>query len=215
MSSRGMTTSTSRSFRIPASTILTGRRTPGSLNPPRNSAISSSGRWVADRPIRCGGFSAISSSRSSVSARWAPRLVVAIAWISSMITVSTPMSVSRAADVHIRYSDSGVVISRSGGRRISFCRSLDGVSPVRIPTSGAVKPSPKRSAANSMPFNGARKFFSMSNANARSGEMYSTRVRCDRSSGRGVVVSRSIDDKNDASVLPEPVGAQISVCSPD
>jgi hypothetical protein len=28
------------------------------------------------------------------------------------------------------------------------------------------------------------------------------------------VVSRSIDERNDASVLPEPVGAQISVCSP-
>ena len=35
-----------------------------------------------------------------------------------------------------------------------------------------------------------------------------------RSSGRGVVVSRSIDARNDVSVLPDPVGAQISVCSP-
>ena len=42
------------------------------------------------------------SSRSSVSARWAPRLVAASAWISSMITASTPRSVSRAADVSIR-----------------------------------------------------------------------------------------------------------------
>ena len=70
--------------------------------------------------MRCGGVSVTSSRRSSVSIRWAPRLVVAIAWISSMITVSTPASVSRADDVSIRYSDSGVVISRSGGRRISF-----------------------------------------------------------------------------------------------
>jgi hypothetical protein len=65
-------------------------------------------------------------------------LVVAIAWISSTMTVSTPTNVSRADDVSIRYSDSGVVMSRSGGRRMSFWRSLDGVSPVRIPTAGGV-----------------------------------------------------------------------------
>jgi hypothetical protein len=69
MSSTGMTTSTSSGLRMPASTMLTGRRTPGSVNPPRNSAISSSGRCVAERPIRCGGRSVTSSSRSSVSAR--------------------------------------------------------------------------------------------------------------------------------------------------
>ena len=88
-----------------------------------------------------------------------------------MITVSTPASVSRADEVSIRYSDSGVVISRSGGRRISFWRSFAGVSPVRMPTSGATNGSPRRSAASSMPFSGARRFFSMSNASARSGEM--------------------------------------------
>jgi hypothetical protein len=44
--------------------------------------------------------------------------------------------------------------------------------------------------------------------------MYSTLVRCERSSGRGVVVNRSIEERNAVSVLPDPVGAQISVCSP-
>ena len=39
-------------------------------------------------------------------------------------------------------------------------------------------------------------------------------MRWDRSSGRGVVVNRSIDDMNAVRVLPDPVGAQISVCSP-
>ena len=120
MSSIGMTTSTSSCLRMPASTICTGRLRPGSAQPPRNSATSSSGRCVAESPIRWGGESVISSSRSNESIRWAPRLVVAIAWISSMITVSTPASVSRADDVSIRYSDSGVVIRRSGGRRINF-----------------------------------------------------------------------------------------------
>ena len=65
-----------------------------------------------------------------------------------------------------------------------------------------------------MPVSGARRFFSMSNARARSGEMYSTRVRCVRASGVGVVTSRSIAARNAVSVLPDPVGAQISVCSP-
>ena len=88
-----------------------------------------------------------------------------------MITVSTPASVSRADDVSIRYSDSGVVINRSGGRRINFWRSLAAVSPVRIATSGATNGSPNRSAASSIPLSGARRFFSMSNASARSGEM--------------------------------------------
>ena len=40
------------------------------------------------------GWSVTSSSRSRVSDRWAPRLVVAMAWISSTITVSTPCNVS-------------------------------------------------------------------------------------------------------------------------
>jgi len=51
-SSTGTITSTSRSLRVPASTIRTGRGAPPSPCPPRNRAISSSGLWVADSPIR-------------------------------------------------------------------------------------------------------------------------------------------------------------------
>ena len=87
---------------MPASTIATGRGSPGADHPPRKRATSSSGRCVADRPIRWGGWLVISSSRSSESARWAPRLVGARAWISSTMTTSTPASVSRADDVSIR-----------------------------------------------------------------------------------------------------------------
>ena len=79
-----------------------GGARPGADHPPRKRATSSSGRCVADRPMRCGGVVVISSSRSSDSARWAPRLVGARAWISSTITTSTPASVSRAEDVSIR-----------------------------------------------------------------------------------------------------------------
>ena len=60
---------------------------------------------------------------------------------------------------------------------------------------------------------GERRFFSTSNARARSGEMYSTRVHC-FAGGGGVVQRRSIDDRKAVRVLPLPVGAQMSVCSP-
>ena len=128
MSSTGTTTRRSKVFWAGGCTISTGVR------PPRNRATSSIGRTVADRPMRCAGVSSIASSRSSDTARCAPRLVAATAWISSTITVSTPASVSRAALVSIRYSDSGVVIRMSGGSRCSIRRSLLVVSPERTPT---------------------------------------------------------------------------------
>ncbi len=91
-------------FRAPASTMATGRGVLPS-KPPSKRATSSSGRWVALRPMRCSrgasrGRSA--SSRSRETARCTPRLVGTSAWISSTITVSTVASVSRAADVSIR-----------------------------------------------------------------------------------------------------------------
>src|SRR5215211_343219 len=63
-------------------------------------------RWGSAPPLdvtKC-------DSRSSVRARWVPRLDCATAWISSTITTSVPARISRAPDVIIRYSDSGVVI---------------------------------------------------------------------------------------------------------
>ena len=101
-SSVGTTTSSSSALVLPASTIVTGRGRPGPAYPPRKRAISSSGRWVADSPMRWGGRAVTRSSRSSVTARCAPRLVAATAWISSTITISTLTSVSRARDVSIR-----------------------------------------------------------------------------------------------------------------
>ena len=57
--------------------------------PTRKRATSSMGFCVADRPMRCTGCAALAHSRSSVSARCAPRLVCATAWISSTMTVRT------------------------------------------------------------------------------------------------------------------------------
>ena len=105
-------------------------------------------RWGSGLPssvTRC-------ESRSSVNARWAPRFDWATAWISSTITASTPVSISRACEVMIRYSDSGVVIRMSGGLRRIAWRSRCGVSPVRRATLSSAP----------MPRSGARRLRSMS-----------------------------------------------------
>ncbi len=161
MSSTGTMTWSSSGLRTPASTTVTGRAWPPD-RPPRNRATSSSGRWVADSPMRCGGRSVSRSSRSSDRARWAPRLVPATEWISSTITCSTDRSISRACDVSSRYSDSGVVIRMSGGWRTRSRRSAAGVSPVRVPTRTAGAGSPRRSASRAMPASGARRLRSTS-----------------------------------------------------
>ena len=129
MSSTGTTTSRSSSFRCPASTSAISRPGPATQRP-----ISASGRWVAERPIRWKGCSTTRSSRSSDSARCAPRFVPATACTSSRITVSTVFRSSRPREVRSRNSDSGVVIRMSGGVRSIRSRSRCGVSPVRTPT---------------------------------------------------------------------------------
>jgi hypothetical protein len=93
--------------RAPASISVTSRR-----GPTRKRPISSSGFWVALRPIRwkadsCGPIEGLASwtsasRRSSVRARCEPRLEWATAWISSTITVSIPASIERAWEVRIR-----------------------------------------------------------------------------------------------------------------
>ena len=142
--------------------------------PDRKRATSSGGRTVADSPIRCAGCGGTPrdswSSRSSESARCAPRLVAATACTSSTITVCTAASVSRAADVSIRNSDSGVVIRTSGGLAISSRRRAGGVSPERTPTLMSGAGSPRRSAMRVIPVSGVRRLRSTSTASALSGD---------------------------------------------
>ena len=164
MSSTGTTTFRSHFFSDGGATTSTGAA------PPRNRATSSTGRTVADRPIRCAGRSSSSSSRSRETARWAPRLVPATACTSSTITVSTPRSDSRACEVSIRNSDSGVVIRMSGGLVASLRRSAVVVSPDRTPTATSAIAAPSRSAVCRMPASGARRLRSTSTASALSGE---------------------------------------------
>ena len=120
MSSTGTSTSTWMVLGVFGCTTVTGRP------PARNVLISSTGRTVADNPIRCAGRSSNASSRSSDNARCAPRLVPATACTSSTITVSTPRNDSRADDVSSRNNDSGVVTSTSGGVRPNARRSSGG-----------------------------------------------------------------------------------------
>jgi hypothetical protein len=203
MSSTGTTTARSNAFSLGGATTLTGR------GPPRKRATSSSGRTVADRPMRRAGRSSSSSRRSRLRARWAPRLVATTEWTSSTITVSTWARASRALEVSSRNSDSGVVMRMSGGWAGKRRRASAGVSPVRIPTVMSGRGSSRRAAAARRPARGARRLRSMSAARALSGETYRTRRRS-RSGTAGAPARRSMADRNAARVLPDPVGATTS-----
>ena len=89
-------TFTSSVFSAGGRTTVTGR------SPPRKAAVASTGRTVADNPMRCAGDGSSASNRSSDNARCAPRLVAATAWTSSTMTASTPLNASRALDVNSR-----------------------------------------------------------------------------------------------------------------
>ncbi len=169
----GTGTTTSMSHSLVAGGCTTTTSLPPSAGvrcPPRNVATSSTGRTVADRPIRCAGRSSSASSRSRLTARCAPRLDPATAWTSSTMTVSTPARPARACDVRTRNSDSGVVMRTSGGRVANDRRSEAGVSPVRIPTSTSVTDNPSRAAAWRIPASGERRLRCTSAASALSGE---------------------------------------------
>ncbi len=96
-------------------------------------------------------------------------MVPATACTSSTMTVSTPRSASRAWLVRIRNSDSGVVMSTSGGSRPNVRRSAAGVSPERMPTRTSGSGRPRRAAVARIPASGARRLRSTSTARALSG----------------------------------------------
>ncbi len=164
MSSTGTTTSRSTVFGLRGCTTVTGRE------PPRKDATSSTGRTVADRPIRWAGCGSRASSRSSEMARCAPRFVPASACTSSTMTVVTPRSDSRAAEVSTRKSDSGVVMNTSGGRVPNRRRSSAGVSPERTPTVMSGSGRPSRADSRRIPASGLRRLRSTSTASALSGD---------------------------------------------
>ena len=94
------------------------------VGPTRNRATGSAGRQVADSPTRHGSRLARAESRSSETARSAPRLVGTSAWTSSTIECSTVLPVLGPAR-WLSSSDrlSGVVIRRCGGLSRSLRRA--------------------------------------------------------------------------------------------
>ncbi len=128
----------------------------GRVDPTSRRAAVSMGRTVAERPTRCSREppreTTSSSSRSRESARCAPRLSPATAWISSTMTVRTWESQPRLDSAVSRMkSDSGVVTSTWGGRRPTCRRSCAGVSPVRtaVRMPGAGRPAATAAVASS------------------------------------------------------------------
>ena len=109
------------------------RRQRGGPSPRASGAAVSTGRTVAERPMRCRrsrpplAAATSASSRSSDSARWAPRLSPATAWISSTMTVRTSASQFRLDSAVSRMkSDSGVVTRTCGGRRADLAALVGG-----------------------------------------------------------------------------------------
>ena len=161
---------------------------------------------VADRPMRWAGRGHRASSRASESIRCAPRFSEISACSSSITTVRTVDSIALPRAVVSRmYSDSGVVMKMWGGLRSIRWRSAPGVSPVRTPT---------RSSGPPMPSSGRVRFSRMSEARDFSGEMYSTRTPSSSAPRAASAFMRSMSSRKAASVLPVPVGALTSTCSP-
>ena len=208
MSGTGTCTDRSKVLAAGGATMVVG------ACPDRNRATSSAGRTVADSPMRCAGLSSSWSSRSSDSARWAPRLVAATACTSSTITVSTSARVSRAADVSIRNSDSGVVIRMSGGLAISSRRRAGGVSPERTPTLMLRRPLPEPFGdAGDTGQRGAQVALDVDGQRLERRDVEHAGAGLRRAVARRSA-SWSMAHRNAASVLPDPVGAMTSVLSP-
>ncbi len=171
----GSSIARSSARRCPRSTMRHAGRPSASVRPgpapTSRRAMVSMGRWVADRPIRCARPPQSASRRSRVRARWDPRLSRATAWISSTMTARTRRRRSRLRPaVTRRYSDSGVVTTRCGGRLIMAARADEGVSPVRRRTRSSGTSRPSSRAVARISDSGARRFCSMSAARALSGE---------------------------------------------
>ena len=129
------------------------------------------GFCVADNPIRNSGRWHSDCRRSSDSARCEPRLLPAMAWISSTITERTPANMVRPeAEPSSTYSDSGVVTRMCGGRLRSALRSTCGVSPVRTAVRIATSGRPSFSSSARMPSSGASRLTWMSFDSAFSGD---------------------------------------------
>ena len=123
------------------------------------------------------------------------------------MTVRAVFSMSRPDRlVSSRYSDSGVVIRMCGGCLIISRRAFASVSPVRTATRTASdRPSPA---------SGRSRFWRMSLPSAFRGETYTMRRPSASAPASSSLRISSRKYRNAASVLPEPVGEEISASRP-
>ena len=112
-------------------------------------------------------------------------------------------------------SDSGVVTRMCGGCFTIRWRSDAGVSPVRTAVRMAGSMRPRSAASAAIPESGTSRFLWMSLLSAFSGETYSTCVVSGRLPSSPARTRSSRQIRNAASVLPDPVGAEISTFSPE
>ena len=101
-----------------------------------------------------------------------------------------------------------------GGRFSMARRSCISVSPVRTAVRISGISNPRSPAICRISLSGTSRFFWMSLPSAFSGDTYRTSVRSSRSPASALRTRRSMQARNAASVLPEPVGAEISVVRP-
>ena len=224
MSSTGTTTWSSSGLRRRRRRSTTSRPSP---IPPRNRAIVSSGRWVALRPIRWSGRGVSPSGaavarrrsrRSRLSARCAPRLVPAIG-----VDLVDDHLLDAAQDLARLAREQEV--QALGGRDEDVRRVADEVAPLVL---RACRRSGWRSRSAAAPRPAAAPRARCRRAGRggcaprrRSAPSAARRRGCGRCPGAAFVgvglgswTSRSRHHRNAARVLPLPVGAWISVCSP-
>ena len=170
-----------------------GRR--GSARPPRAGSASRSGRSAAAR-----ARSARSGARAS--ARGAtPRFVPATAWISSTITASTPVSISFAP----RREDQ---VQRLGRRDEDVRRVAPHLHPLALRRVAGAQRDLQIGADPAQ----RRAQVALDVVGERLQRRDVDEARAGRSTARRP--SLSSPHRNAASVLPEPVGAEMSTCSP-
>ena len=152
----------------------------------------------------------------AISARCEPRLSSTIAWISSMIIVRAVFSNSRLRSAVSRMkSDSGVVTRMCGGRLTICCRSAMGVSPVRTATRiGGINRPFSRGELRDFLQAADRDSFECRCSAPSAARRRRPKFRPEASRPARPAPDRSRQERNAASVLPDPVGAEIRTSRP-
>ena len=226
MSSTGTTTWSSSVLRTPGIDDGHGRAgpTPASVASYRSRACrgrrgtprrADSGRCVADSPMRCGGRAVM--RLEPLQRQRQVRAALRAGQGVDLVDDDPLDAAQRLARLRCQQQ-----VQRLGRRDEDVRRVLAERAPLlggRVagahadPDRACSAPQPARRERDARPC-GERRLRSTSWTSALSGDTYRTRSRSQRLAGTGSPISRSRHHRNAASVLPLPVGAQMSVCSP-